>query len=136
MSTTNPVTGTPPGGAPNDPSPAVYRRLLRALADLGLCPQPVGGAAQPWVELATHDGTPVVTFAPITIAATARLANLLEDIAAGVAITSVPSTDFDTESSEHDPDSAAEYVLAPFEPVAAPLEPFHVTSRHHPRTAW
>jgi hypothetical protein len=29
-----------------------------------------------------------------------------------------------------------EYVMAPFEPVASPLEPYHTTSRHHPRTGW
>lgn len=135
MSTTNSAT-TNPTGAPGDPSAPVYRRLMRALADLGISPQPNGDAPQRWATLDEVDGTPVVAFGSLSIATAARLANLLEDIAAGTAGGSGATTTNVDDESEHDPDGAAEYALAPFEPVASPLEPYQTTSRHHPRTAW
>ena len=131
MSTTNPATSNP-SGAPGDASPAVYRRLMRALGDLGIVPQPVGNEPQRWANLDVRDGEPVVVFGALSLDTAARLANLLEDLASGAPASGISHTDDDM----HDPDGAAEYTLAPFEPVASPLEPFHSTSRHHPRTAW
>jgi|GEM_PF-1151362 len=131
LSTTNPAA-TNPSGVGGDPSEAVYRRLMRALGDLGIAPQPVGQQSSRWATLDTRDGVPVVAFGPLSLDVAGRLANLLEDFASGSSAPSIAQTDDDT----HDPDGAAEYVLAPFEPVATPLEPFHSSSRHHPRTAW
>ncbi|MFM8389797.1 MAG: hypothetical protein ACKOA5_11170 [Actinomycetota bacterium] len=105
---------------------------MRAFGDLGIAPQPVGDEPRQWATLDTRDGETVVAFGALSLAAAARLANLLEDLASGSSASSITQADDDT----HDPDGAAEYALAPFEPVASPLEPFHSSSRHHPRTAW
>lgn len=105
---------------------------MRALGDLGIAPQPVGDGPQRWATVDTRDGEPIIAFGAVTFDTAARLANLLEDLA--TASPASPSTQSDGEV--HDPDGAAEYALAPFEPVASPLEPFHSSSRHHPRTAW
>lgn len=119
------------------PAAAVHRRLMRALGDLGIAPQPViapesvGDEPQRWATVETRDGETVIAFGALSLETAARLANLLEDLACG---SSASSTVHDDDM--HDPDGAAEYALAPFEPVASPLEPFHSSSRHHPRTAW
>ena len=131
MSTTNPATSNP-SGAPGDASPAVYRRLMRALGDLGIVPQPVGDEPQRWANLDARDGEPVVVFGALSLDTAARLANLLEDLASGAPASGISHTDDDM----HDPDGAAEYTLAPFEPVASPLEPFHSTSAHHAVRGW
>jgi hypothetical protein len=110
---------------------------MRALGDLGIAPQPViasepvGDEPQRWATVETRDGETVIAFGALSLETAARLANLLEDLASG---SSASSTVHDDDT--HDPDGAAEYALAPFEPVASPLEPFHSSSRHHPRTAW
>jgi hypothetical protein len=120
------------------PAAAVHRRLMRALGDLGIAPQPVvapepvGDEPQRWATVETRDGETVIAFGALSLETAARLANLLEDLASGSSASSITQSDDDT----HDPDGAAEYALAPFEPVASPLEPFHSSSRHHPRTAW
>jgi hypothetical protein len=104
---------------------------MRALGDLGIVPQPIGDEPQRWANLDVRDGEPVVAFGALSLDTAARLANLLEDLATGTPTAGIPHGD-----DMHDPDGAAEYALAPFEPVASPLEPFHSVSRHHPRTAW
>jgi hypothetical protein len=131
LSTTNPATSNPIG-APDDPGQAVYRRLVRALGDLNIAPQPVGDEPQRWATLDARDDIPVVAFGALSISTAARLANLLEDLASSSRSTSTVQVGDDM----HDPDAAGEYAMAPFEPVASPLEPFHTTSRHHPRTGW
>ena len=131
LSTTNPATSNP-SGAPGGATPAVYRRLMRALGDLGIAPQPIGDEPQRWATLDSCDGETVVAFGSLSLDTAARLANLLEDLASGAPSPSIASANDDT----HDPDGAAEYAMAPFEPVASPLEPFQAASRHHPRTAW
>lgn len=135
MSTTNPATSNPTGGS-SGPVPAVYRRLMRALSDLGIeprgvAPQPVGDEPQRWATLDVRDGETVIAFGSLSLGTAARLANLLEDLVPGAA-SSTASVDDD----EHDPDGAGEYVMAPFEPVASPLEPYQSVSRQHPRTGW
>ena len=132
LSTTNPATSNPIG-APDDPDQAVYRRLVRALGDLTIDPQPVGDEPQRWATLDVRDGVSVVAFGALSISTAARLANLLEDLASGARSSSMTSA---TDEDMHDPDGVGEYVMAPFEPVASPLEPYHTTSRHHPRTGW
>lgn len=110
---------------------------MRALGDLGIAPQPViapepvGDEPQRWATVETRDGEAVIAFGALSLEAAARLANLLEDLASGSSASLAVYVD-----ETHDPDGAAEYALAPFEPVASPLEPFHSSSRHHPRTAW
>ncbi|NBP54141.1 MAG: hypothetical protein EBU67_07610 [Actinobacteria bacterium] len=131
MSTTNPATSNP-SGAPGDAIPAVYRRLIRALGDLGITPQPIDDEPKCWAILDTHEGSAVVAFGSLSLEATARLANLLEDLVSGVPASSITPASDDMSG----PDAASEYVMAPFEPVASPLEPFQAASRHHPRTAW
>jgi hypothetical protein len=131
LSTTNPATSNQIG-APDDPGQAVYRRLMRALGDLNIAPQPVGGQPERWSTLEVRDGVPVVAFGALSISTAARLANLLEDLASSSRSTSAVQVGDDV----HDPDGVGEYVMAPFEPVASPLEPYQTTSRHHPRTGW
>ncbi|MFM7744941.1 MAG: hypothetical protein ACKO8T_04680 [Actinomycetota bacterium] len=104
---------------------------MRAFADLSIAPQPIGDEPRRWATLDTRDGETVVTFGALSLDTAARLANLLEDLASSSSASSAAHVD-----ETHDPDGAAEYALAPFEPVASPLEPFHSSSRHHPRTAW
>lgn len=130
LSTTNPATNNPKG-APGDPIPAVYRRLMRALGDLGIAPQPVGDEPQRWATLDVCDGETVISFGSLSLDTAARLANLLEDLVPGASSSAASADD-----GPHDPDGAGEYVMAPFEPVASPLEPYRSVSRQHPRTAW
>jgi len=140
LSTTNPATSNP-SGEPGEQIPAVYRRLMRALSDLGIeprgieprgiAPQPVGNGPQRWATLEVCDGETVIAFGSLSLDTAGRLANLLEDIVSGTSSPSTAQTD-----DEHDLDGSGEYVMAPFEPVAAPLEPYQSMSRQHPRTAW
>lgn len=100
---------------------AVHRRLARALADLGIAPQPIGPRVQNWTNLT--DG--VITFGALSVTTAARLANLLEDIAGNAGASSAVTTTTDDEASVDFPTT--------FEPVAAPLDPAPASSRVHPR---
>lgn len=123
MSTSDPAD-VPAFDAPDPTARAVYRRLSRALADVGIAPQPIGERVQSWASLI--DG--VVVFGALSIPTAARLASLLEDIASqlNTAVAS-PRDDFDNEPSGD--------FTPTFDPVAPPYEPGHGPSQFHPRTA-
>lgn len=110
---------------------------MRAFGDLGIAPrttiapQTTVAPQTTWATVETRDGESVIAFGALSLETAARLANLLEDLASGSSATSAVHDD-----DMHDPDGTAEYAMAPFEPVASPLEPFHSSSRHHPRTVW
>ena len=113
---------------PNDTkaAEAVHRRLSRALADLGIAPQPIGPRVQNWTTLV--DG--VITFGALSVTTAARLANVLEDIAAGRAVV----VDRGHEDDDAD-DMASSDFGQTFEPVAPPFEAGSGPSRFHPRVA-
>lgn len=112
-----------------DAAGAVHRRLLRALADLGIAPQPVGPRVANWANLV--DG--VVTFGALSVETAARLTNLLEDIAAGRINTGSTSERDSIDDDNHD--AASRDFAPPFEPVAPPFDPVTGPSRLHPRVA-
>lgn len=114
---------------PNDvaTAAAVHRRLTRALADLGIVPQPIGPRVQNWTTLV--DG--VITFGALSITTAARLVNVLEDIAAG---RDASPNDRSDNEQDNEPDSVVDFA-ATFEPVASPFEAGSGPSRFHPRVA-
>lgn len=114
----------------NDPldttaAEAVHRRLSRALADLGIAPQPIGPRVQNWTTLV--DG--VITFGALSVTTAARLANVLEDIASG--------REGAPERGQGDGEDrvASSDFGQTFEPVASPFEAGSGPSRFHPRVA-
>ena len=112
---------------PNDSTAAaVHRRLSRALADLGIAPQPIGPRVQNWTTLV--DG--VITFGALSVTTAARLANVLEDIATGRV--AVPDRGHDDDDPGH---AASSDFDQTFEPVAPPFEAGSGPSRFHPRVA-
>ena len=127
LSTNDPLDPAPDPAAGSDAAAAAHRRLSRALADLGIAPQPIGPRIQNWTTLV--DG--VITFGALSITTAARLANVLEDIAAGRSC--APSI---SRSEDDDCDEATSPDFAqPFEPVAPPFESGSGPSRFHPRVA-
>lgn len=126
------MTAPPP--PPTDPAPvasitdpastAVYRRLTRAFADLGITPVTVDNGSATWVRLSNHN----IAFGELSVATAARLATLIEDLAVGSAC---PAPRVPWEPMITGP----EYEIAvsgPFVPVAPPVAPFGSTSRFHP----
>ena len=115
----------------NDPldttaAEAVHRRLSRALADLGIAPQPIGPRVQNWTTLV--DGA--ITFGALSVTTAARLANVLEDIASGRE--GAPERG----QGDNDEDRATSSDFGQtFEPVASPFEAGSGPSRFHPRVA-
>ena len=127
-----------------DNAQVVVRRLRRALEDLGIRPQAVAGGN--WVGLAAAadndddndaddegkgDGSNngCITFQSVGVSDAARLANLLEDLAAvgPHARQYFPKSDYASEPDEY----LAQRDV--FTPVAAPLDPPYPASQHHPR---
>jgi hypothetical protein len=112
---------------PVSPSPAhtaVYRRLTRAFADLGITPVTVDDGSPTWVRVVNDN----IAFGELSVATAARLATLLEDLAAG---TSCPAQRVPWEPMITGP----EYEIAvsgPFVPVASPIAPAAASSRFHP----
>lgn len=123
MSNNDPLDPVPDG----DAAAAVHRRLSRALADLGIVPQPIGPRIQNWTTLV--DG--VITFGALSITTAARLANVLEDIAVGRANEPVSNRDGAEDGA---PPTSSDFVPT-FEPVASPYENGASPSRFHPRVA-
>ena len=118
-----------------DNAQVVVRRLRRALEDLGIRPQTVAGGN--WVGLADNDdegegsssNNGCITFQSVGVSDAARLANLLEDLAAvgPHARQYFPKSDYASEPDEY----LAQRDV--FTPVAAPLDPPYPASQHHPR---
>lgn len=126
MSTNDPLDIAPDSGAAG----AVHRRLVRALADLGIAPQPIGPQVQNWANLV--DG--VITFGALSVTTAARLANLLEDIAAQQCDVPVARGQGDEFRDQPDATASTSADFAPtFEPVAPPFDPVSGPSRLHPR---
>ena len=109
----------------DDPaSTAVYRRLTRAFADLGITPVTIDNGSATWVRMSNNN----IAFGDLSVATAARLATLLEDLATG---SSCPAPRAPWEPMITGP----EYELAvsgPFVPVAPPIAAFGSTSRFHP----
>lgn len=120
----DPAAGPAPEPVTTDAAAAVHRRLSRALADLGIMPQPIGPRVQPWTSLV--DG--VITFGALSPTTAARLANVLEDLASArpFAVAGRPECEEAVASSDFG---------QPFEPVASPYEAGSTPSRFHPRLA-
>lgn len=109
----------------DDPgSTAVYRRLTRAFADLGITPVAVDGGSATWVRM-SHSN---IAFGELSVATAARLATLLEDLAAG---SSSPAPRVPWEPMITGPDYELA-VAGPFVPVASPLAPVASQSQFHP----
>lgn len=125
LSISDPNNSTRDGVVDDQTASAVYRRLTRALADLGIAPQPIGPRVENWSTLV--DG--VVTFGALSVVTAARLANLLEDIAAGRTVGSTDENDVGTCVASCDSGQT-------FEPVASPFEAGSGPSRFHPRVAF
>lgn len=113
--------------ASNPTSQAVHRRLSRALADLGIAPQPIGQRVQPWSSLIDD----IVVFGALSISTAARLATLLEDIAVRVAAPCGSAREAADHHGEVD-DVEGDFVSS-FDPVAPPYEPGFGVSQLHPR---
>jgi len=111
--------------SPTDPTrsaaAAVFRRLVRALGDLSIMPVTADKSA--WVALEV-DG---VSFSGLDLAAAARLANALEDLAMRVGASCGVVVD-----QPNDDISSSDFVPTP-DPVSSPFEPGVGTSRVHPR---
>jgi hypothetical protein len=115
----------------NDPldtgtAEAVHRRLSRALADLGIAPQPLAPRVQNWTSLV--DG--VITFGSLSPTTAARLANVLEDI-----VGRLDSLAVTRDGTDGYPFSDSGDFTPTFEPVAPPFDPVAAPSRFHPRVA-
>lgn len=116
-----------PAPTPVDVDPratAVFRRLSRAFADLGITPVTVDRETPTWVRVSRDN----IAFGDLSVATAARLATLLEDLASGNA---APAPRVPWEPMITGP----EYELAvsgPFVPVAPPIAAFGSTSRFHP----
>jgi hypothetical protein len=109
---------------PNPVHTAVYRRLTRAFADLGITPVTVDDGSATWVRVANDN----IAFGELSVATAARLATLLEDLAV--------ATSRSTHRVPWEPMiTGPEYEIAvtgPFVPVSPPLPPAASSSRFHP----
>lgn len=121
MSTADPAN-VPASPAPDPTAQAVYRRLSRALADVGIAPQPIGERIQPWATLVDD----IVVFGALSVTTAARLATLLEDLAGQLTLNNVVPRD------AFDNDTPGDFTPT-FDPVASPYEPEPGSSRLHPR---
>jgi hypothetical protein len=112
---------------PLSPDPvhtAVLRRLTRAFADLGITPVTIDNGSATWVRMSNDN----IAFGDLSVATAARLATLLEDLAA-------PSSGSAHRVPWEPMITGPDYEIAvagPFVPVSPPLPPAASSSRFHP----